>query len=397
VNGKAPQNSDHFIAIRQLIELKIERNKVAERWNRVMPPLGVSSLFEVNIPPEEYAFQYVAQIQTSLNWHESNWLKLEAALISQGLNWIALLGEAPPATTAHHLAERLRHTVEKKLSPVVDAEIRRRRLALLNSQFANIEKALQDCIDQRKTESQVAEALMNGVKSRSKLIYSQAIERLRSLHVLKPIYKDRCNFLNRLKPSAPVWVEMITNRQDLGVIEINSIEPSKAWSWLKLNQELNSRSSLSLEVIQEKIKQTCLKKYGVENCMQNEEIMEKMTINSYRTKIYTFPSGNQIIYQGYENYALDELLREGVLEEEIINDCKNVPEIWYEDVEGKSHRYYVDIFIPSRNLCIEVKSNWTIEQKKDNIFLKQQSLKDAGYHCEIWVYNGKGEKIECYE
>ena len=149
--------------------------------------------------------------------------------------------------------------------------------------------------------------------------------------------------------------------------------------------------------IQEKIKKTNLEKYGVENCMQNEEIMEKMTKNSYRTKIYTFPSGNQKIYQGYENYALDELLSEGVLEEEIINDCKYVPEIWYEDVEGKSHRYYVDIFIPSRNLCIEVKSNWTIEQKKDNIFLKQQSLKDAGYHCEIWVYNGKGEKIEYYK
>lgn len=255
VNGKAPQNSDHFIAIRQLIELKIERNKVAERWNRVMPPLGVSSLFEVNISPEEYAFQYVTQIQTSLNWHESNWLKLENSLVGQGLNWLALLGEAPPATTAHHLAERLRHTVEKNLPRVVIAEMRRRRLAQITSQLASIENLLQGCIGQRKTESQVTEALISGVKSRSKLIYAQAIERLRSLDGLKPIYKDRCNFLNRLKPSAPVWVEMITNHQDLGVIEINSIEPSKAWSWLQLNQELNSRSSLSLEVIQEKIKQ----------------------------------------------------------------------------------------------------------------------------------------------
>jgi hypothetical protein len=151
------------------------------------------------------------------------------------------------------------------------------------------------------------------------------------------------------------------------------------------------------EEIKGKSKETCLKKYGVENCMQNEEIMEKMSKNSYRTKIYTFPSGNQIYYQGYENYALDELLKEGVLEEEIRNGCKNVPEIWYKDMEGKSHRYYVDIFIPSRNLCIEVKSTWTIEKKKDNIFLKQQSLIDAGYHCEIWVYNGKGEKVRCYK
>ena len=255
VNGKSPKNSDEFMAIKQLIELEIERNKVAERWNRVMPPLGVSSLFEINIPPEEYAFQYVTQIQTSLNWHESNWLKLEAALVDQGLNWLTLLGEAPPAVTAHHLAERLRHTVEKNLPRVVDAEMRRRRLSQLNSQFENIENALQACISRRKTESQVAEALINGVKSRSKLTYTQAIERLRSLDSLKQIYKDRCNLLNRLKPSAPVWAEMIANRQEIGAIEINVIEPNKAWSWLQLNQELNARTSLSLEVIQEKIRQ----------------------------------------------------------------------------------------------------------------------------------------------
>ena len=36
-------------------------------------------------------------------------------------------------------------------------------------------------------------------------------------------------------------------------------------------------------------------------------------------------------------------------------------------------------------------------KEKDCIFLKQQALKDAGYECEIWVYNKKGEKIECHK
>jgi hypothetical protein len=47
-------------------------------------------------------------------------------------------------------------------------------------------------------------------------------------------------------------------------------------------------------------------------------------------------------------------------------------------------------------LCIEVKSTWTIEKKKDNVFLKQQAAKELGYKYEIWVYNAKGEKVECY-
>ena len=151
------------------------------------------------------------------------------------------------------------------------------------------------------------------------------------------------------------------------------------------------------EEIQKKIIETNMERYGCERPLQNSEVMEKMSKNSYKFKDYTFPSGNQIKYQGYEHYALDELLKEGILEEEIINGCKNVPEVWYEDEQGKEHRYYVDIFIPSQNRCIEVKSTWTAEKKKDCIFLKQQALKEAGYECEIWVYNGKGEKVECYK
>ena len=65
--------------------------------------------------------------------------------------------------------------------------------------------------------------------------------------------------------------------------------------------------------------------------------------------------------------------------------------------DGKNHRHYVDIFIPTQNRCIEVKSEWTAKYVTSNIFLKQQASKDLGYNYEIWVYNKKGEKINCYE
>jgi hypothetical protein len=35
-------------------------------------------------------------------------------------------------------------------------------------------------------------------------------------------------------------------------------------------------------------------------------------------------------------------------------------------------------------------------KNKEIIFLKQNALKNAGYDCEIWVYNSKGEKVETY-
>ena len=80
-------------------------------------------------------------------------------------------------------------------------------------------------------------------------------------------------------------------------------------------------------------------------------------------------------------------------ESDIITGCHNVPTIWYNDETGKKHRYYVDIFIPSQNRCIEVKSPWTEQINKDNIFLKQQAGKELGYNYEIWVYDGKGVRF----
>lgn len=154
---------------------------------------------------------------------------------------------------------------------------------------------------------------------------------------------------------------------------------------------------LQREEIKEKSKQSCLKKYGVEHVSQSQEIFEKINKNSYYLKEYILPSSNIIKIQGYEHFALDELLhKENINEEHIITGCKNVPTIWYNDENDKKHRHFVDVYIPLQNRCIEVKSTWTFEKQKDIIFLKQNAAKQLGYLYEIWVYDNKGNKVEFY-
>ena len=129
--------------------------------------------------------------------------------------------------------------------------------------------------------------------------------------------------------------------------------------------------------------------------MQNAELSEKASKNAYKGYNYVFPSGRIDSIQGYEKYMLNDLLfKENVSENDIIVKRTEVPNIWYEDTDGKKHRYFVDCFIKSQNRCIEVKSTRTAEFKPDIIYLKQQALKDAGYLCEIWIYNKKGEIVE---
>ena len=192
--------------------------------------------------------------------------------------------------------------------------------------------------------------------------------------------RDKCKSTNleRLGVEHPLQSQEVRNK-------------SKATNLERFGVENPSQS----EEIKDKKKATCLKNHGVEHPAQNAEISEKTSKNAYKGYDYTFPSGRIERIQGYENYMLNDLLfKENVDENDIIVNRSEVPEVWYEDSNGAKHRYFVDCFIKSQNRCIETKSTWTAEKNQDIIYLKQQALKDAGYSCEIWIYNSKGEIVE---
>ena len=62
-------------------------------------------------------------------------------------------------------------------------------------------------------------------------------------------------------------------------------------------------------IFHEKMKNTMLEKYGVNYPLQNKDIMEKSSKNCYKLKSFIFPSGNEIKCQGYEPFALEELVK----------------------------------------------------------------------------------------
>jgi hypothetical protein len=148
--------------------------------------------------------------------------------------------------------------------------------------------------------------------------------------------------------------------------------------------------------IQQKMKTTLTNNYGVNYPLQNSEIAENASHKCYKQKFFICPSGKEIKCQGYEPFALKELIDLNISEDDIVTGSKNVPIIWYFDKNQNKRRHYVDIFIPSKNKCIEVKSSWTLNKETSNIFEKQDEAKKLGYNYEIWVYDNKGNKINVY-
>jgi hypothetical protein len=150
--------------------------------------------------------------------------------------------------------------------------------------------------------------------------------------------------------------------------------------------------------IKDKTKATNLEKYGTENPMQNSNIAEYCSSKCYSTKIYTFPSSNDVIVQGYEHFALDILLKT-YQEEDFILKRADMPEIWYFESEqpSKIKRYFPDIYIPKDNLILEIKSTWTFEKNKSEVFDKKKATQYLGYNYEIWIISPKGEIIQKYD
>jgi hypothetical protein len=158
----------------------------------------------------------------------------------------------------------------------------------------------------------------------------------------------------------------------------------------------NCKSPVGDKIVQQKVSTTNLEKYGVPHHSQNAEVANTMMKKSFNKKVFTLPSGKLIDYQGYENFAWIELLNiEKICQDDIITNRNEVPEIWYNDKNGKKRRHYVDFYIKSQNRCIEVKSSWT-NQEKNNVFEKQKSAKDLGLKYDIWIYDKTGNKIHTY-
>jgi hypothetical protein len=139
--------------------------------------------------------------------------------------------------------------------------------------------------------------------------------------------------------------------------------------------------------IKEKQDKTIIDRYGVKNISQLVEIQDKIQQSSRKFKDYKMPSGTIRRVQGYEPYAINELVKNHN-EDDIKTNRRDVPRILY-NFNNKDKYYFPDIYIPSENKIVEVKSDYTYNNNLDINTLKKEACERAGYIYEFWIYNPK--------
>ncbi len=135
--------------------------------------------------------------------------------------------------------------------------------------------------------------------------------------------------------------------------------------------------------------ETMIRLYGVSHAMQNAELFSKAMKAAFSSKPYTFPSGRMVLVQGYERFALRDLIKEGIEEDDIIIGNGLVKSVDY-IFEEKNRVYYPDIYVKSLNLLIEVKSEYTFNKDiTKNICKFEAACKECYF--ELRIYSSKGE------
>lgn len=143
------------------------------------------------------------------------------------------------------------------------------------------------------------------------------------------------------------------------------------------------------DYIREKVRE----QFGVDHMMHLPEVFNNSIKSLMKFKTYTFDNGDEIKVQGNEPDAISILESQGYTYSDLIVENSKTPKIFYK-FDGRTRRYYCDIFIPKENRIIEVKSNYTYNTNYEQNQLKKIACIDAGYIFEFWIFNGKQKELE---
>jgi hypothetical protein len=255
----------------------------------------------------------------------------------------------------------------------------------------------------RRYCSKGCSSLCNSLKSREKFRIT-CLEKYGGCGNASPLIKEKVEATNVERYGTKSYLsteEKKIKTRKTNIIKYGNEHHLRIPNIIKKQKETNMRkygvSNISqLTDVKNKKINTTLRNYGTEHHFQNELNIadrKKTCLEKYGTeypsggynfKDYVYPSGKNIRIQGYENRALDDLLK-NYLEEEILTG-KDVPRIRYIGLDGKPHLYFPDIYIPKENLIIEVKSHWTIKQNWETIKLKEDATILSGYKFEYKIY-----------
>src|SRR5215472_9488064 len=252
VNRSRPRTLEHFRVFYTLAHLENLRRQLAARWDRQMAALGAPPSGHMGEEIEKTLMQFCDSIEDCLSWHERTWLPLQQQLVDLGFRWEKFIAEQPAVIGAEGELVRLGKAVTNALLPVLDSRYQKLRLVQLEEELREM-KARHKLVGRAARATKVLVHLYKSIQDEDCAGYRDAYDRLLELKSRQADLDLRRSLLTKLESAAPAWASALRNRTGVHGRGEPPRDPSAAWTWRQLNDELDRRAGVSLETLQSKM------------------------------------------------------------------------------------------------------------------------------------------------
>jgi very-short-patch-repair endonuclease len=252
VESGQPKTATHFRAIRQHLDIIMLRNKLMQRWDRQMEPLGAPGASDFGRRPERKVKKYAAEIRRALSWHPEVWAPCEELIQELGLKWDKFQRAMAKGKNISPDLQGTRELVQNELAPLIDSRQRFLEKKLL-SERKQAWLASLDEFSRKDAVFSLIRQLRSGIKKGNYDSYSEAWQRLEELTRLMPSFERREELLERLASVADAWASAIRERKEPhheGHIPGDLDEALRYRQW---EQRLTQQSQLDIDKLQEKL------------------------------------------------------------------------------------------------------------------------------------------------
>ena len=262
VDAGAPAEAVHFQAILNHLEIRAWRDRLRQRWDRQMIPLGVPEFAELGPAPEREARRYADCIALALAWHPEIWSTCESKLGEAGLDWTRLSRKTASRASRKSELQRTREITTERIEPLIEARIRFLRKESLEARKGYWLAELEP-FSKKDGIYPLTKQLATGIKKGNYDTYSAARDRLEELLELRPSFERRVDLLERLAAVAPGWASGIRERQAPHAGGAAPGDVESAWRYRQWEQHLARQATLDLDELQEQLDLVTDKLIGV--------------------------------------------------------------------------------------------------------------------------------------
>lgn len=251
-NDQKPKHADQFTALLLALELHLAREQLRRRWRRQVGILGGPEL-PVD-KPEDTARDWLRYIDDSLGWFGRCWQPLVAASAALGRTWLEVESHVPPQSGEQPQLARAMLLVKNHLLPEWEGQIAQLRVVELRAELVatagDIKKEFPSATS--GVVSEIRDALVTEQLSN----YTGAYTELVRLQALEGDFNLRNQLLQKIEQGAEAWSRALRSRAPgFDGPLADGCDPSLAWRWRQLNDELIHRSELNAERIANDLQQ----------------------------------------------------------------------------------------------------------------------------------------------